>query len=210
MTTKSEDISAETVEKRKKWTLQPSNVELQKRYEEWRQTETARGDIEVSSGVYDLLHTGYCGGYRDAIAALLASGEVAIVQKPETVEPMPADENLVLVALWYRGEDDSYKVAKPRFNLFSRDNDALYEDVTEDSNHVTRYLARCELRKGEVVLRKDVDKYTVMIKNSLEGGWYPASVNYTRTVDINDWSNLKESKTLKIKEVKFTTKQEAW
>lgn len=61
---------------------------------------------------------------------------------PSELQQMTAKEDLILCALFWRIEDDIYKVAKPRFNQFSRDSEALYMDVTEDSNHVTRYLAR--------------------------------------------------------------------
>lgn len=49
---------------------QPSNATLHEKYAAWRKTETARGDIEVCNNSHDMLHTGYCGGYRDAITAL--------------------------------------------------------------------------------------------------------------------------------------------
>lgn len=75
----------------------------------------------------------------------------------------------------------------------------LVEEISQAA--ITALLA-----SGEVVLRKDVEESAIIIKNSLEGGWYPVSVNYHRTVEINDWSSHGESKTVRLKEAKFTTK----
>ena len=77
-----------------------------------------------------------------AYEAWQARASLPSAQPSDVVEEMPPQEELTLVALWWRAEDDTYKVAKPRFNAFSTDADALYVDVTEDSNHTTRYLAR--------------------------------------------------------------------
>lgn len=89
-------------------------------------------------------------------------------------------ELLPLVALWYREEDDTYKVARPRFNAFSTNADALYMDVTEDSNHTTRYLARQQhpaLSEDEFI---KVAMEVALGEGETLGGRFPTTLRYTR------------------------------
>jgi len=112
-------------------------------FEEWAKnmkwTELSLNPSVDSSGVYLYDTDKTCLAY---IAFLGGRASLPSAQPSDVVEAIPPQEELTLVALWWRAEDDSYKVAKPRFNAFSTDADALYVDVTEDSNHTTRYLAR--------------------------------------------------------------------
>jgi len=56
----------------------PTNGELLKAYNAWRETQDARLDIEVCTDAHDLLHTGYCGGYLDGLLASRASKPVGV------------------------------------------------------------------------------------------------------------------------------------
>lgn len=59
----------------------PTNGELLKAYNAWRETQDARLDIEVCTDAHDLLHTGYCGGYLDGLLASRAKPEGVDVER---------------------------------------------------------------------------------------------------------------------------------
>jgi len=115
----------------------PSNAELQKRYEGWRQTEDARGDIEVCNDSHDLLHTGYCGGYLDALAPLptpaadyMLIPRSTLNQLQEAVDALPAaglpDEDVAVVrqlreALYNINNGARFNVAEVDANIAAAD-----------------------------------------------------------------------------------------